>query len=166
MDKTIKVINELKKEGVIKDYAIGGGIAAIFYIEPVLTYDLDIFFIPANCDRKLDILSQIYTSLKKKGYHFHKEHIIIEGIPVQFLPAYNNLVIEAVEKAKMKRIKKITTRVVTPEYLVAIMVQTYRPKDRERIVKFITEAILDKKLLTYILHKHSLFDTYRKVTHI
>ena len=31
MDKTIKIINELKRKGLIKDYAIGGGIATIYY---------------------------------------------------------------------------------------------------------------------------------------
>jgi hypothetical protein len=36
------------RSGFIKAYAIGGGIAATYYIEPVLTYDLDIFFIPAK----------------------------------------------------------------------------------------------------------------------
>ena len=40
MKKTPKVINELKERGLIDDYAIGGGIAALFYIEPFLTYDL------------------------------------------------------------------------------------------------------------------------------
>ena len=39
----------------MKAYAIGGGIAATYYIEPVLTYDLDIFFIPAS--EGLDILA-------------------------------------------------------------------------------------------------------------
>ena len=46
MQKTIKVIDRLQKEGIIKEYAIAGGVAAIFYVEPILTYDLDIFFIP------------------------------------------------------------------------------------------------------------------------
>lgn len=35
----------MTKDNYIKDYAIGGGIAAIYYIEPILTYDLDIFII-------------------------------------------------------------------------------------------------------------------------
>ncbi len=48
MKETIKIINELKKKGLIENYAIGGGIAAIFYIEPILTYDLDVFIIPSE----------------------------------------------------------------------------------------------------------------------
>jgi hypothetical protein len=45
MEKALRVINEMTGRGVIKAYAIGGGIAATYYIEPVLTFDLGIFFI-------------------------------------------------------------------------------------------------------------------------
>ncbi len=43
MEKALSVINEMMHLGLIKSYAIGGGIAATYYIEPVLTYDLDVF---------------------------------------------------------------------------------------------------------------------------
>lgn len=43
MRETIKVINRMIKKGLFNDYAIGGGIATMFYIEPFLTYDIDIF---------------------------------------------------------------------------------------------------------------------------
>lgn len=43
MEKTIQIINQLKEEKLILDYAIGGAIASIFYIEAATTFDLDIF---------------------------------------------------------------------------------------------------------------------------
>src|SRR5512139_2258433 len=43
MDKTLQVLNGLERDGVILRYAIGGAMAATFYAEPVLTFDLDIF---------------------------------------------------------------------------------------------------------------------------
>ena len=43
MEKVLKVLNRMEKEGIIKKYCIGGGIATVFYIEPLLTYDVDIF---------------------------------------------------------------------------------------------------------------------------
>lgn len=46
MDEALKVINELAKKGIIKSYAVGGGIATILYTEPLLTYDLDVFYVP------------------------------------------------------------------------------------------------------------------------
>jgi hypothetical protein len=32
--------------GLIEDWALGGALAAIYYVEPFTTYDADIFFIP------------------------------------------------------------------------------------------------------------------------
>jgi hypothetical protein len=91
MKKTLKIINELKEKGLIGDYVIGGGIATIFYVEPFLTYDLDVFIIPSKKEKKknLILLSPIFNYLEDKGYHWRGEHIIIEGIPVQFIPADN-----------------------------------------------------------------------------
>ena len=48
MDRALRVVEEMVRLGIIRAYAIGGGIAATYYIEPVLTYDLDIFFIPVR----------------------------------------------------------------------------------------------------------------------
>jgi hypothetical protein len=95
MEKTLQVIEAMARQGIIKAYAIGGGIAATYYIEPVLTYDLDIFFIPAK--EGLDVLEPIYDFAKERGFSTQAESILIEGFPVQFIPAYNNLVREAVE---------------------------------------------------------------------
>ena len=43
MEKTLQVLNALERGGVLRRYAIGGAMAATFYAEPVLTFDLDIF---------------------------------------------------------------------------------------------------------------------------
>lgn len=89
MRQTLKVVNGLKNKGLINDYAIGGGIAALFYIEPFLTYDLDVFIISVERtdEKNLIVLSPIFDYLKSKGYSWKGEHIIIEGVPVQFIPA-------------------------------------------------------------------------------
>ena len=36
----LRVIRELKDKRIILDFAIGGGIAVLYYVEPLLTYDL------------------------------------------------------------------------------------------------------------------------------
>lgn len=43
MKETLKVINTLEAEEVIGKYAIGGAVGLLFYAEPAVTYDLDIF---------------------------------------------------------------------------------------------------------------------------
>jgi len=45
MKKTLEVINELKRKGLIKDYVIGGDIGVLKWTEPFFTRDLDIFII-------------------------------------------------------------------------------------------------------------------------
>lgn len=44
----LRASNELVSAGLIKDYAQGGALAAIYYIEPVTTYDADIIFIASD----------------------------------------------------------------------------------------------------------------------
>ncbi len=151
MEKTLKVVKELKEAKVLKDYSIGGGIAALYYIEPLLTYDLDIFFVPI--EDSIDVLTPIYKYLKEKGFKAKREHMLIEGVPVQFIPVYNDLVKDAVQYSVEAKYGRIKTRVLGLEYLIAVMLQTYRSKDRERLVKVFEEAKIDLKLLKIILKR-------------
>lgn len=160
MDKALRIINELKKEGVIKDFAIGGGIAVLYYTEPLLTYDLDIYFVPIK--EGLDVLAPIYSFLKKRGYKTSKEHILVEGVPVQFIPVYNDLVKDAVFNSRKVNYGRLKTNVVGLEYLIAIMLQTYRGKDRERLVTILEDTEFDSKRLRSILKKYGLYDKFKK----
>ncbi len=156
MEKALRVLNELEKEGVIARYAIGGGIAGLFYMEPLLTYDLDVFvFLPKPAGKLID-LSSLYGSLRRKGYPAQREHVVIEGVPVQFIPAYNDLVEEAVRESVQRLCRKTETRVLRVEHLLAIMLQTDRPKDRARMVQLLEEATVDKSRLAGVLKRHGL----------
>lgn len=44
----LRAANELVAAGLIEDYALGGALAAIYYIEPFTTYDADIIFVAAE----------------------------------------------------------------------------------------------------------------------
>lgn len=160
MENTLKVIRELKEKKMIRDFAIGGGVAVLYYTEPILTYDLDIFFIPV--EERLDVLSPIYEYLKKKGYQPQGEHVLIEGVPVQFIPVYNELVQAAVQNSIRANYGRIKTQVVSLEYLVAIMLQVNRAKDRERIIKIFEETDVNLKVLGGILKKFNLTGKYDK----
>lgn len=164
MEKTLKAIQILEKEGAIKNYAIGGAMAVMFYTEPSLTFDLDIFiFLPSSDQRKQFVtLSPLYENLKKKGCQVEKEHIIIEGIPVQFIPVYNELVEKAVIEAREFTYQNIKTRVIGAEYLLAIMMDTGRAKDRERIAQFLGTVTVDQKKLMKILKQHHLKQKWEK----
>jgi len=144
------------KDGVIEQYAIGGAVAAIFYIEPINTNDLDIFFHGKDPSVGFDILAPLYGYLSNLGYKGQGEAIDIEGWPVQFLPIFNPLLEEAVEQAKEVRFQRTKTRVMQAEHLVAIMLQTGRLKDHARIAQFMEFEVVDQKRLAGILERHGL----------
>jgi hypothetical protein len=161
MEKALRIVNSLQKSGIIKSYAIGGGIAATFYIEPVLTYDLDIFFVLSA--EGMDMLSPLYRELKKKGCRAENEVVMIEGVAVQFIPVYNDLIKEAVEAAVESTYKRVKIRIVRPEYLLAIALQTNRPKDRERAAMLLEQARFDPKRLVRLLSSYRLSERFQKL---
>lgn len=156
MEKTLRVLNKMVKDGVIEQYAIGGAVAAIFYIEPVNTNDLDIFFHVQDPSAGLDILAPLYEYLAGLGYKEQEETIDIEGWPVQFLPVFNPLLEEAVDQAREVRFHRTKARVMQAEHLVAIMLQTGRLKDQARIALFMEHEVVDQDRLAEILARHGL----------
>lgn len=161
MEKTLKVINRMEADGVIQRYAIGGAVAAIFYIEPFTTYDLDIFF-ATDLSGGLITLAPLYEYLARQDYEAEGEAVNIEGWPVQFLPTYNPLVAESVEQAVGIKFKRTPTRVMSAEHLVAIMLQTGRTKDYARAVGFLEEGVADVERLEDILSRHGLDEEWRE----
>ena len=62
----LRAANELVSVGLIKDFALGGALAAIYYTEPVTTYDADIIFVAS--DKTLSAgIPAIYSYLQSKG---------------------------------------------------------------------------------------------------
>ena len=61
MEKALVIVNQLEQEGLIGRYAIGGAMAATRYIEPIQTYDLDIFVMLPVSPSGLISLSPIYA---------------------------------------------------------------------------------------------------------
>ena len=162
MEKALKVLNNLEKKGLLERYAIGGGIAVLFYTEPVLTYDMDVFCILSTEREGLITLSPIYDYLQQKGCEIDGEHIVIKGIPVQFIPAYNKLVEEALNASVEIKYKQTQTRIVRAEHLMALMLQTYRPKDRERMILFLDEVQIDTLYLEGLLERHGLLKKWHE----
>ena len=105
MKQTIEVLNQLEHDGVVGRYAIAGAIAATFYIEPLPTYDLDVFVLIKTTPGKLISLTPIYARLEELGFKPHREHVVIHGVPVQFIPVYNRLSEEALSEARDGRIR-------------------------------------------------------------
>jgi len=160
MERTLQVLNDLVRAGVVSRYAIGGAMGATFYVEPVLTFDLDVFVVLPQTRGGLLTLEPLYEALRARGYREEDECMNIEGVPVQFLPAYNALVEEALSEAGETRYEATPTRVVRPEHLLAIALQTGRDKDRERVRLLREQARLDHNYLKGVLTRHKLDDKW------
>jgi hypothetical protein len=160
--RTIEVLNELERDRVFSRYAIGGAMGAIFYTEPFLTFDLDVFVVLPHTVGGLLSLAPIYEALRARGCVEEKDCVLIEGVPVQFLPAYNSLVQEALEDAVETTYDGVLARVLRGEYLVAIALQTGREKDRERVRILRQQGQLDMRLLAGILKRHQLEERWQR----
>jgi hypothetical protein len=161
MKQTLAIIEKLHADGVIGPYAIGGAVGATFYLEPIATLDVDVFvlFEPAPL---ILTLTPIYEACAKLGYRAQGDAIQIEGWPVQFLPAEQPLLVEAVREAGLRQSDGLQTRVMTAEHLMAIALQTGRPKDHARLVMFVEAGIADRERLRQILQRHSLLEQWAK----
>lgn len=162
MEKTLQVLNRMEAEGVVGRYAIGGAIAATFYVEPISTFDLDVFFAAEGASDALLSLTPLYDYLTALGYEPAGEAVEIEGWPVQFLPVFTPLLAEALTQAVEVKFKETPTRVMRAEHLVAVMLETGRAKDWARIIQFLEEGAVELSALERILARHGLAEQWRE----
>lgn len=164
LGEPLQVINRLVAEGLILDYAIAGGVAVFYYTEPVLTYDFDVVcHFPG--DGPLINPSPIFTKLKQWGFRFGPEdRVTINGVPVQFIPASPGLMEEALNNAASVRICGVKTKILRAEYLAAVMLELYRPKDRAKLDLLVgNDAVaFDNPLFLDILNRYKLTGKWKR----
>ena len=146
--------NKLVEEGIIRDYALGGGLGALYYTEPFLTYDADIFYEPTG--QSLDAgIPAIFERLQLMGHAMVKDRIAIKGLPTQFLPAHA-LTQEALKEAAPVNLDGVPGKIFKPEYLAAIAMQVNRTKDKLKAELLVDQSGLDATKLDIILRKHGI----------
>jgi hypothetical protein len=163
MGKTLKVLNQMVADGIVGQYAIGGAVSALNYIEPTVTEHIDVLIsfsqVPAS---DLVTLGPIVGYLATKGYTtWEKEGLVIEGWPVQFLPVADSLDLEAIEQAEaiedvFGTDGLVATRVLSAAHVVATALRTGRPKDFLRINAFIEEGAVDLDRLKAVISSRGL----------
>jgi hypothetical protein len=165
MKATLQVINQMRADGVIGQYAIGGAIGATFYLEPTATFDIDVFVSLKNAPRSsLISLAPIYDYLTKPPHYckIENEYVIIAGWQVQFLPPGDALSEEALAQAIETDVDGVKTRVMTAEHLVAIALKLGRAKDKIRITQFLESGVLDDGQLAQIFSRHGLLAKWQE----
>jgi hypothetical protein len=150
----LRAANDLLAAKLIEDWALGGALAAIYYVEPFTTYDADIFFVPADKGLTAGIPA-IYAHLQAKGWQVEREHLLVRGFPVQFLAA-SGLTEEAVREAEKIEFEGVPAKVFRAEHIVAIAASVGRAKDKARIEQMLQQAGLDQTKLENILQRHKL----------
>ena len=123
----------MKADGVVRDYAIAGALALLFWSEPIPTYDLDVLVFLPESSGPIVSLAPIYEWAGHRGYRSEKEHIIVGELPVQFVPAHSELADEAVRTAAEMTYGSTHVRVVRPEYLVALYLEGSAATAKRRI---------------------------------
>ena len=151
------VLAQMREDGMVTDYAIGGATAVLFYAEPTRTYDVDVFVtLPSGPAPALVSLSSVYEWAKNRGIEIQGEHLMIETVPVQLLPAYNSLVEEAVADARVHDYEGVPVRVVGPEHLVALALQAGGARRRERAWQLLQFGGVDRQRLRAIFDAHAI----------
>lgn len=159
----LRLLERLKTDAVVADYAIAGAMAANFWDEAVATQDLDVVVVFDPPPAPLYPLRPIFDRLPDSIYPRRGEHVEIAGVPVQFLPAWSALVALAVHDAYEGPYDPADAatprlRVMTPTHLAAIWQSdpgALTPRRRERIASFREAGLLDEALLGRLLSGRS-----------
>lgn len=160
--EAIITINQMQADGVIDQYAIGGAVAATFYLEPADTSDVDVFVhLDPLPGQSLVSLDPIHRYLEAQGYRLNAEgYPVIAGWPVQFLPVDHPLLREALDQSIKRDVDGVPVRVFTAEHLAIIALSLGRPKDKLRLIQFLEARALDESILSAILERHNLLDRW------
>ena len=155
------LLSRLKADRVIHEYAIGGAVAVSLWTEPVATQDLDVIVTMVGDAHPLDPLRPLFDWFNQHGQAIEGEHVLIAGVPVQFLVAWSPLVLEAVATAAEavydpEDPQSPTIRLIQPTYLIA-MWQTSQgaatPRRRERAARLHEAGLVDDALLTELVSR-------------
>ncbi len=159
----IQALNHAKLEGIFRNYAIMGGYAVNYYIEPTFTSDIDVLVL---VDSDNDY-SKIFAYFTQQGYKMVSLYVVINDTQVQFFPStISPLYQQAVINAKTVPFRDTTTRMITAEHLVALLLVSYRPKDRIRIsqlLKVVDENTLWGIVRRYDTEQNSIFQKLKEI---
>ncbi|HEY3284610.1 MAG TPA: hypothetical protein VGN26_20250 [Armatimonadota bacterium] len=154
--QVFEALDQMREDGVIGDFALGGGMAALFYAETTRTYDLDVFaYLPSQRGALLD-LHPIYEWAEAHGFAPHAEHLLIHGVPVQLLAANGGLAAEAVAEARTLDYEGHGVRVVAPEFLITLYLIAGGGRRVERVEALIAAGAVNIRRLRALMGKYAL----------
>lgn len=135
-----RALNRLKRRRLIKDYAVIGAVASTAYMEPTFTEDIDIIVLVDTDDEYL----QTFRGVAEAAESSEGMHHFLAGVPVQlFLSTTNPLFEDALAGARPVRIGGLRVKFASREHLILLYLDSFRPKDRLRIIHLLPHADMD-----------------------
>jgi hypothetical protein len=134
------VLNELKRKKVINDWVIYGAVAFIYWDEPVVTFDVDIFVTTAV---EADYYSKVLSALGRYGPVVKEAATFsIGGVLVQVFPATGHELWEdLINHAVSAKVDGEPVRIASREHLIVLALQRFDPvKDVPRISRLYEKA--------------------------
>lgn len=161
MKELAQLLNEMMAAGVINNYALFGAVAQMRYTEPVATFDADLL-IAVPPQPGLNILSSVYEFCSKKGFQPEGEAIKVGAWPVQFIPVFSPLTLEAMEKAETADFEGVPLRVVSANYLAVIALSVGRSKDFARVLALFESGSVTRKDVGMLAERFGLTQNWKK----
>jgi hypothetical protein len=161
MEQLAELLQAMKSEGIVLDYAVFGAVAQMRYTEPVAT--LDVAVLVALPDKtSLAALSPVYRFCEGKGFLPEGEAIRVGRWPVQFIPVFSSLTEEAVREAETGDLDGAPIRVIGAAHLAVIALSVGRPKDLLRIHSLLNAKAVTNEKVENLAERHGLLDQWRK----
>lgn len=154
------LLNEMRAQGVITDYALFGATAQMRYTEPVATLDADVL-VALPRPEGLDVLRPIYEYCVRRGCTPEGEALRVGAWPVQFIPIFSPLTREALEQAEIADFEGVPLRVVRAAHLGVIALSVGRPKDFTRILALLESGSVLPEEIAELARRHGLEAAWR-----
>jgi len=161
MKDLAQLLNEMRAAGVIAEYALFDALAQMRYTEPVATLDADVLVRVPRSDR-LDVLAPIYEFCATRGYSAEGEAIRVGLWPVQFVPVFNQLTLEALQAAETADFEGVPFRVVRAAHLAVIALSTGRAKDFARILALLESGSVASDEIEQLAQRHGLLEAWKR----
>ncbi len=161
MKQLAELLNEMRTQGVIDEYALFGAAAQMRYTEPVATIDADVL-VALPKEGGLDVLHGIYAFCTSKGYSPQGEAIQVGAWPTQFLPVFSQLTREALEQAETADFEGVPFRVVRADHLAVIALSVGRAKDFSRILALLESRSVTRDEIRRLAARHGLSKEWSK----
>jgi hypothetical protein len=161
--RVVRILNRLKSEGRLRDYALFGASAMTYWAEPVATVDLD-FIVLVDSDQ--EFIPGVFTAVGNESDGVSGAGFIFGDTPVEIFPSnihsiYREAVDNAVEKVlTLQDGSKLAVRVVKPEHLILFALEAWRPKDKLRVLAL--RNIADEDEVKRLIQKHDSAGKYAR----